>query len=137
MFVFGLAASLLGNVIIGIGQSLQKYALNKLSLQQEHQLPSHASRKDLQKGLARFFQTTRSNQAAASIPSLKQETSPHFIGVWDRVTNPHWFLGILCCYVGEIGGNWLGMAYASAAVVMPMGIVAVFVNAVLAERYFS
>jgi uncharacterized membrane protein len=38
---------------------------------------------------------------------------------------------------GEICGNWLALSLASAAVVTPMGIMSVVVNAVLAQRFLG
>jgi uncharacterized membrane protein len=94
MFVIGLATSLLGNIIIGAGQCLQKYGLNKL----------------------------KENK------SFKENS---------RLNSSYWVLGFVMCYFGELCGNWVGLSLASAAVIMPLGIISVLVNAFLASLYLG
>ncbi|KAI8591736.1 magnesium transporter [Geranomyces variabilis] len=52
-----------------------------------------------------------------------------------RVRDRSWVIGVLLTYLGEACGNWVALSFVSAAVVTPLGIVAVIVNAVLANRY--
>lgn len=92
MFLLGICAALLGNLLIGLGQALQKRAV--------HQDP------------------------LTSNTSTQSSSAGHL-----------WLLGIVLCYAGELGGNWLAMAHVSAAVVAPLGLVSVVVCAVLAERW--
>ncbi|KAJ3043995.1 hypothetical protein HDV00_003523 [Rhizophlyctis rosea] len=54
-----------------------------------------------------------------------------------RITDVRWILGIVLTYIGEIGGNFVALSYLSAAVVTPLGIIAVIVNAYLAERFLK
>lgn len=97
---------------IGIGQTLQKHALNRISALSY--LPSARRR--------------RPSHVAATAPS---------ISLISRFKNRTWVLGLLLSYLGEACGNWVALSFVSAAVVTPLGIVAVIVNAVLAQRYLG
>ncbi|KAI8808480.1 hypothetical protein BJ742DRAFT_677959 [Cladochytrium replicatum] len=54
-----------------------------------------------------------------------------------RFKDPLWLLGFSMTYCGEAFGNWVALSYISAAVVTPLGIVSVFVGAVLANIYLG
>ncbi|KAJ3087547.1 hypothetical protein HK102_010816 [Quaeritorhiza haematococci] len=105
MFIIGLLAALLGSCIIGVGQTIQKYALNRLQgdAGSGGRLPS-PSPKVKRKG--------------------KRSTSPAQRS--SRFKDPFWLLGMFLTFLGEM-----------FAIVMPLGIVAVVVNAILAERYLG
>ncbi len=118
MLIAGLAAALLGNVLIGAGQTLQKYALNRLSRDRPVKPPL------LPTGRSRGLRRT------------PIDTHKHSSGR-PRYTDNAWLAGILLNYIGEICGNWLALSLASAAVVTPMGIMSVVVNAVLAQKFLG
>ncbi|KAI3657314.1 hypothetical protein MP638_005015 [Amoeboaphelidium occidentale] len=96
MFLVGFLASFLGNCVIGAGQCLQKYGLNRLEDEDK---------------------------------KLKLKRS--------RVNSSHWLAGIALVYFGEMFGNWVGLSLASAAVITPLGIVSVLVNAILASKFLG
>ncbi|ORX66713.1 hypothetical protein DL89DRAFT_295103 [Linderina pennispora] len=48
-----------------------------------------------------------------------------------------WIVGLLMNYAGELFGNSVALSYLSASVVAPLGIIAVIVNMVLAERFLG
>ncbi|KAJ2644803.1 hypothetical protein GGF44_000405 [Coemansia sp. RSA 1694] len=106
-YFVGLSAALAGNVVIGAGQCMQKYALNKL-------------------------QSDSRRKSSASSATAKGGPLPA-----PRYTSPLWVLGLALNYAGEIFGNSLALSYLSAAVVAPLGIVAVIVNLLLAERFLG
>ena len=131
MFLVGLLAALLGNCVIGVGQALQKYALNRIHPSATLSPPSHrrkskSSPTSTAKSLSSLFQPS-----AVSSSSSSSSTSLH------RVQSPYWLLGMAMTYLGELCGNWVGLAYASAAVVAPLGVVSVVVSAVLAQRWLK
>ncbi|RKO86139.1 magnesium transporter NIPA-domain-containing protein, partial [Blyttiomyces helicus] len=119
MFLIGLLAALLGSCAIGVGQTLQKHAVNRLSHAAPPSLPSPTI------GLPRG--STRRAKVAG--PQRSQVSAR-----WkDRI----WLCGIGLCYLGEICGNWVALSFASAAIVTPMGIVSVIIAAVLSQRYLG
>ena len=101
-FAIGVGAAIFGNAIIGVGQCLQKYAINKL-------------------------QVSQNSTGKRSSRSMPQKTSG------SRLTSPLWLAGMALAYTGEFG-NMLGITFASAAIVSPLGIISVFSNALLASR---
>ncbi|KAI8921979.1 hypothetical protein DFJ77DRAFT_436352 [Powellomyces hirtus] len=112
MFLFGLLAAILGNCAIGTGQTLQKYALNHLAS-------------------LTYLPRRRPNPATGIVPHAPA------IPIATRLRNRTWLTGLLMTYLGEACGNWIALSFVSAAVVTPLGIVAVIVNAVLANRYLG
>ncbi|KNC97372.1 uncharacterized protein SPPG_07299 [Spizellomyces punctatus DAOM BR117] len=111
MFLLGLLAALLGNCAIGLGQTLQKHAINRIAALSY--LPSARRRRP--------------------IPSNADPA----ISLATRARNRTWLLGLLLAYLGEACGNWVALSFVSAAVVTPLGIVSVIVNAVLAHKYLG
>jgi drug/metabolite transporter (DMT)-like permease len=116
-FFLGVAAAMAGNCVIGVGQCLQKMALNRMHPQ------SHAHK-------STTLPTT--NQRAKTLRSAKKDTPEP-----SRVRDPLWIGGIVLSYLGDIFGNWIGMAFAPAAAITPLGIVSVFVGALLAQRWLK
>ncbi|CAG8644227.1 5250_t:CDS:2 [Ambispora gerdemannii] len=52
---------------------------------------------------------------------------------YSRFRDRTWFLGISLVYLGELFGNWVALALIPASVVIPLGILGVIVNAILAN----
>lgn len=121
MLWVGIAAAVIGNGMIGIGQCLQKYGLN--------QLPSSGT--TLNSGKRRPVLPHSPPPIDTISPPDAKDREP------TRLSNKFWVLGFLMCYTGELMGNWIGMANASVAIVSPLGILAVVINAVLAERFLN
>ncbi|KAI9101755.1 magnesium transporter [Phlyctochytrium arcticum] len=90
--------------------TLQKYALNHLS--QRSYLPSARRR--------------RGTPYVAADVSLR-----------DRIKDKRWVLGLLLSYLGEGCGNWLALSFVSAAIVTPLGITSVVMNAFLAQKFLG
>ncbi|KAJ1656939.1 hypothetical protein IWQ61_003583 [Dispira simplex] len=168
-FLLGIGAAILGNCVIGAGQCLQKYALNRL--QSTYALPSSLTRSQTkppgwstgnsaandhgwsQSGIAgsgpmvRNSSTTNANRTSPlpvhrDLLSLDLDTSvipASTHELWQQYTVPRyqdrlWLLGVGLNYCGEIFGNSLALSYLSAAVVTPLGIIAVLVNLFTAQR---
>ncbi|KAJ3005371.1 hypothetical protein HKX48_000721, partial [Thoreauomyces humboldtii] len=113
MFVFGLLAAILGNCLIGVGQTLQKLSLNRIAS-------------------LSYLPPTRSS------PYNRHATAPPpAVPLLARAKDKTWLSGIACVYLGEAFGNWVALSFVSAAVVTPLGIVAVLVNALCAERWLG
>ncbi|KAJ2299148.1 hypothetical protein IWW54_006528 [Coemansia sp. RSA 2705] len=138
-FFVGLAAAVLGNVVIGAGQCLQKYALNRLQRDWDAQ----------QAALLETGSSTGRSQAVAYASAIDMRARGASVsrgapaggghvaaarGPRARYTSKLWVLGLALNYAGEACGNAVALSYLSAAVVAPIGIVAVLVNVVLAER---
>jgi uncharacterized membrane protein len=104
--------SIFGNVLIGCGQCLQKYALN--GLESRTQLP-----------------------IARVVKSSSKVFSNEKITFWSRFKSKTWLFGISLNYFGEIFGNWVALSFLPASVVTPLGVFAVLTNALLAERYLK
>ncbi|KAI9032412.1 magnesium transporter NIPA-domain-containing protein [Hyaloraphidium curvatum] len=117
MLIAGLIAALCGNVFIGAGQTLQKYALNRLSRGDGRppRTPASTARRLLPRRAKDYEQRTGR----------------------PRYTDQTWLAGIMLNYLGEICGNWLALSLTSAAVVTPLGITSVVVNAVLAQKFLG
>ncbi|KAJ3333753.1 hypothetical protein HDU76_004249 [Blyttiomyces sp. JEL0837] len=113
--VKGIGFVLFGSTLIGIGQTVQKYAINRLTAGQGSALPLPSPQLPQTRG-------ARSNRA-------DQGKS--------RVRDPIWILGILLSYMGEIFGNWFALSYVSAAIVTPLGIVSVVIAAFLSSRFLG
>ncbi|KAJ1332549.1 hypothetical protein BSLG_008851 [Batrachochytrium salamandrivorans] len=115
MFIQGLAVAALGSICIGIGQTLQKLALNRIA--QQHHLPTQT------------LSVSRRRYAKAIQPQLQ-------LSGFERFSNKLWLAGISLSYFGELG-NWIALSFASAAVVTPLGIVSVLTNVFLAQRFLG
>jgi len=102
----GLTASLLGNAVIGASQCLQKYAVNRLLQQQQ--------------------------QSAAAAAEAEDDHGGH-APVVPRWRDPLWCTGLTLNILGELCGNFVALSYTSAAVVAPLGAVALVINGVLAK----
>ncbi|KAJ1564760.1 hypothetical protein HK096_006399, partial [Nowakowskiella sp. JEL0078] len=109
MLLVGLGAAVLGSVTVGIGNSLQKYSVNKMQL--DYSLPVSVDDK--------WRYKTALNIAQNWQPSFSVRFS-------DRM----WLLGFSLAYLGELGGNWQSL-------VTPLGIVSVMVSALIAAKYLN
>ncbi|KAJ2850545.1 hypothetical protein IWW36_001795 [Coemansia brasiliensis] len=155
-FLAGLAAAVLGNVVIGTGQCMQKYALNKLqrnweTMQQQGDLTESGSIGSRRNEAVAYGSTNYSS--AIDMRSRSGSTTSRFgqafsgarhggmqtvaSGPPARYTSKLWILGLLLNYMGEIFGNAVALSYLSAAVVAPIGIVSVLVNVILAEKFLN
>ncbi|KAJ1662069.1 hypothetical protein IW140_005701 [Coemansia sp. RSA 1813] len=149
-YLIGFSAALLGNVVIGGGQCMQKYALNKLEREWEAQRELGLEGGDMftgsstSTGNAALRHTSAldmrsrsgSTSASARIGS-RANTHAAQEGPRARYTSKTWVLGLLLNYAGEIFGNSVALSYLSASVVAPLGIISVLVNLVLAERFIG
>ncbi|KAJ2076631.1 hypothetical protein H4R24_005589 [Coemansia sp. RSA 988] len=137
-FLVGLGAALAGNVVIGAGQCLQKYALTGLEREWEAQRAQHLE------GGSGYSESI----AYAAYPNLRSRGNS--VGSRDdsskdvaqrgsrpRYTSWQWVMGLAMNYAGEMFGNSVALSYLSAAAVAPLGIVSVAVNLVLAERFLG
>ncbi|KAJ1884537.1 hypothetical protein LPJ81_007074, partial [Coemansia sp. IMI 209127] len=155
-YLIGFSAAVLGNVVIGAGQCMQKYALNKLQREWEAQRAIGLEGGDMFTGGS----TTTGSRAAAAMHSSaldmrsrsgstslaargsrRQAGDAHKQMAEDgpraRYTSKTWIVGLLLNYAGEIFGNSVALSYLSASVVAPLGIISVLVNLVLAERFIG
>ncbi|KAJ2863961.1 hypothetical protein GGI22_001828 [Coemansia erecta] len=155
-YFIGFSAAVLGNVVIGAGQCMQKYALNKLQREWEAQRAIGLEGGDMFIGGS----TTTGSRTATAIHSStldmrsrsgstslaargsrRQAGDAHKQMAEDgpraRYTSKTWILGLLLNYAGEIFGNSVALSYLSASVVAPLGIISVLVNLVLAERFIG
>lgn len=159
-YLAGLTAAILGNVVIGAGQCMQKYALNHLQQDWEtHQqaiqlegggsstssctnsmnapystsLDIHSTSNDLlaQRHRSRDTYTRQRSDSLGAAHSGSNE------GPRPRYTSKLWILGLLLNYAGEMFGNSLALSYLSASVVAPLGIISVIVNLLLAEKFIG
>ncbi|KAJ1943872.1 hypothetical protein EC988_006127, partial [Linderina pennispora] len=141
-FFVGLTAALLGNVVIGTGQCLQKYALNKLQREWETRRVEHSVGTSVayEAGYSSSLDI-RSRSNSLTGPSFSQRAvtaaQPSENGPRPRYTEKLWIVGLLMNYAGELFGNSVALSYLSASVVAPLGIIAVIVNMVLAERFLG
>ncbi|KAJ1740467.1 hypothetical protein LPJ79_004050 [Coemansia sp. RSA 1821] len=143
-FLAGLTAAVLGNVVIGAGQCMQKYALNKLqrdweARQQTGPLASGSISSGRSEAVA-YGSTSYSSaidmrSRSGSTTSRLSTTPGNMQAAPPRYTSKLWILGLVLNYMGEIFGNAVALSYLSAAVVAPIGIVSVLVNVVLAEKF--
>ncbi|KAJ2696090.1 hypothetical protein H4R19_005778 [Coemansia spiralis] len=143
-FVLGLCAAVAGNVVIGAGQCLQKHALNRL--QREHEAQREL---ELEGGVDSSVSGRSEAVAYASTLEVRARSgsvvggrSPSTVaarrnGPRARYTSKAWVAGLAMNYAGELCGNSVALSYLSAAVVAPLGIIAVIVNLVLAERFLG
>ncbi|KAJ1938694.1 hypothetical protein FBU59_004361 [Linderina macrospora] len=141
-FFIGLSAALLGNVVIGTGQCLQKYALNKLQREWETRRVEHSI--DTSVAYDTGYSSSldiRSRSSSLTGPSYSRgavtTATPSDDGPRPRYTEKLWIAGLLMNYAGELFGNSVALSYLSASVVAPLGIIAVIVNMVLAERFLG
>lgn len=144
-FLLGVSAAILGNFLIGAGQTLQKYALNRLAVVLDGDGGGTGRRS------SKVFKSTISSSSSSSSTAtgattastaLKRSISTSALaspksGGGSRFYDRRWLLGFLMCYSGEIGGNWIALSLVSAAVVTPIGILSVLINALLASIYLG
>ncbi|KAJ2453017.1 hypothetical protein EV183_002526 [Coemansia sp. RSA 2336] len=147
-FLAGLAAAVLGNVVIGTGQCMQKYALNKLQRDWETRRqqagPLEPGSISSGRNEAVAYGSTNCSSAIdmrsrSGLTTLRYSTAPSgsLQSAPPRYTSKLWILGLVLNYMGEIFGNAVALSYLSAAVVAPIGIVSVLVNVVLAEKFLN
>ncbi|KAJ1645706.1 hypothetical protein J3B02_000201 [Coemansia erecta] len=166
-YLFGLSAAILGNVVIGTGQCLQKYGLNRLQREWDNKramyleggassgilsgTPVHAGGYAYASTSASMFGAgsssvdirSRSGSVTAQ-PMLGRAgragqplTGISESGPRARYTSKAWVAGLALNYLGEMFGNSLALSYLSASVVAPLGIISVIVNMFLAERFLN
>ncbi|KAI8324408.1 hypothetical protein GQ54DRAFT_256571 [Martensiomyces pterosporus] len=161
-FLVGLTAAILGNVVIGTGQCMQKYALNQLQREWETQRAFRSSGNggsgDIGSGSGDIgsssgavyaeaysqspYASSLSIRARSGSASYGSQTVGRSRGSGDdgpraRYTSKTWVAGLVLNYAGELFGNSVALSYLSASVVAPLGIISVIVNLVLAERFLS
>ncbi|KAJ1898284.1 hypothetical protein LPJ66_002852 [Kickxella alabastrina] len=159
-YLVGLSAAILGNVVIGTGQCMQKYGLNRLqrewdtrrAFQMEGSSNSaaaypgaanpagsnHSLSSSMYSSAVDIRSRSSSTAAASQQPLLHLgASSKRAVGPRPRYTSKAWCLGLLMNYAGEIFGNSLALSYLSASVVAPLGIISVIVNLILAERFLG
>ncbi|KAI9506371.1 hypothetical protein GGI25_006112 [Coemansia spiralis] len=165
-YIIGFGAAVLGNVVIGAGQCMQKYALNRLQREWEAQreigleggdsgllynggtstasayvnssYPAmlNASALDMR---SRSGSLAGGPRASGHGNAIAGSTAPFHTGDGPRAryTSKTWMLGLVLNYTGEIFGNSVALSYLSASVVAPLGIISVLVNLVLAEKFIG
>ncbi|KAJ1958094.1 hypothetical protein GGI12_004828 [Dipsacomyces acuminosporus] len=143
-FFVGLTAAVLGNVVIGTGQCMQKYALNQLQREWEARRAYRSSTDNTAYAQA-YAQSPYAS--SVSVRSRGDSTSygsnsssskqPNGDGPRARYTSKVWIAGLLMNYAGEMFGNSVALSYLSASVVAPLGIIAVIVNLMLAEKFLG
>ncbi|KAJ3218857.1 Magnesium transporter NIPA4 [Dinochytrium kinnereticum] len=109
----GITYAIFGSLLIGTGQTIQKYAINKL-ISGGSSVFHHSDFDVRQKGRG-----------------LRQDPSR------SRIRDPTWLFGILLCYCGEVFGNWFALSYVPAAIVTPLGIVSVLFSAFLSSCFLG
>lgn len=125
----------MGNAVIGAGQCVQKYALNRL----EQQSPRHIRRQSNNNtpGKLQSLSNKKRSLSTSSTPTSPTSPIPPPLSQQEpqktRFNSPVWLIGLIMCYCGEFG-NVLGLAFASASIISPLGIISVFSNAILAQR---
>ncbi|KAJ2779807.1 hypothetical protein H4R18_003802 [Coemansia javaensis] len=140
-FVVGLCAAVAGNVVIGAGQCLQKHALNRL--QRAHTSSADVGGGSGGRGEAVAYSSavdvrSRSGSLSTGAPASGYgSSSSSTASARPRYTSKAWLAGLAMNYAGELCGNAVALSYLSAAVVAPLGIIAVVVNLVLAERFLG
>ncbi|KAJ1721360.1 hypothetical protein LPJ53_004113 [Coemansia erecta] len=157
-YVFGLSAALLGNIVIGTGQCLQKYGLNRLQREWENTRALHleGGGSDSGSGGGASNSTGASSSMYATAVDIRARGgsvshgsgSPGLIsgsapaakradGPRPRYTSAAWVVGLLLNYSGELFGNSVALSYLSASAVAPLGIVSVVVSVLLASRFLG
>ncbi|RUS25216.1 hypothetical protein BC938DRAFT_472472 [Jimgerdemannia flammicorona] len=148
MFIVGILFALTGNVVIGLGNCLQKFALTRA--QQNSTLPLRHQRStfDLHPPVPRrssqphvvsptglphhwFYRTVWNPliQRITSVGSGPLEPGKPYSRFQDKL----WWTGFALTFAGEAFGNWVALSMISASTVTPLGIVGVMVNAFLAR----
>ncbi|KAJ2480052.1 hypothetical protein IWW56_002693 [Coemansia sp. RSA 2131] len=133
-FLVGLAAAVLGNVVIGTGQCLQKYALNKLQRDWEKTHGTVGRNEAIAYSSTVYSSSIDMRQRTSSVSQHNRPVIESKRGPLPRYTSKTWVFGLVLNYAGEVCGNAVALSYLSAAVVAPVGIVSVLVNVLLAER---
>ncbi|KAJ2785729.1 hypothetical protein GGI15_001821 [Coemansia interrupta] len=150
-YVFGLSAALLGNIVIGTGQCMQKYGLNRLQREYENTRALHlegggggshsstgasssmyATAVDIRARGASVSQGSGGQGSPAAASPAKRPDGPR-----PRYTSTAWVCGLLLNYAGELFGNSVALSYLSASAVAPLGIVSVVVSVALASRFLG
>ncbi|KAJ2662134.1 hypothetical protein IWW48_002030 [Coemansia sp. RSA 1200] len=163
-YLIGVGAAVFGNVVIGGGQCMQKYALNKLQREWEARreleglegggggamygtstgssaasgAAMHASALDVRTRSGSTSLGSRGRHGAADgLGGRAESAAAAHGGPSPRYTSKAWILGLVMNYAGEVFGNSVALSYLSASVVAPLGIISVIVNLVLAERFLG
>ncbi|KAJ2726065.1 hypothetical protein GGI07_000848 [Coemansia sp. Benny D115] len=162
-YLIGLTAAVVGNIVIGTGQCLQKHGLNQLQREWEAQKaleledggPGNSGRYGYGQGVSSSLSPSmqhastaldiraRSGSVALAGGSGRPLTGgsaggrTQMQGPRARYTSKAWVAGVLMNYAGEMFGNSLALSYLSASVVAPVGIISVLVNVFLAERFLG
>ncbi|KAJ2695567.1 hypothetical protein GGH99_000069 [Coemansia sp. RSA 1285] len=164
-YLIGVGAAVFGNVVIGGGQCMQKYALNKLQREWEARrelegleggggalygtstgssagsaAAMHATALDVRTRSGSTSLGSRGRHGAADGLGGRADSAAAAAahgGPGPRYTSKAWILGLVMNYAGEVFGNSVALSYLSASVVAPLGIITVIVNLVLAERFLG
>ncbi|KAJ2158951.1 hypothetical protein GGF46_003390 [Coemansia sp. RSA 552] len=136
-FVVGLTAAIVGNVVIGAGQCLQKYGLNQLERQWQSERTVASGLSQGRGGAASYYSSVGIRARSGSVGSSGAEIASSGGGPRPRYTSRAWVLGLLLNYAGEMFGNSLALSYLSPSVVAPLGMVSVVVSLVLAGRFLG
>ncbi|CAG8616015.1 7749_t:CDS:2, partial [Ambispora leptoticha] len=147
--LWGLLAALTGNSVIGLGNCLQKYALQRggasetsgSSSIQETTIATTNIVEDNSQEQLNFLNGKSVTSVSSPLLDRHSLTINRFTGKNGEDDNEGtdvnldrtWFLGISLVYLGELFGNWVALALIPASVVTPLGILGVVVNAILAK----
>lgn len=134
--LLGLLVSVFGNTIIGLSQFLQKYALVQLESESAAGLPPSHSIVAPSKYLGIGNKTSLDTPLPISDTGTGMIEKGH-LKVRSRFKSKLWCAGFLLNYVGELCGNWVALSLNSAALVTPIGVVSVLVNAYLAHMFLK
>ncbi|CAO3664184.1 unnamed protein product [Umbelopsis vinacea] len=132
MLALGIAFAFVGNVVIGLGNVLQKYALARAAKPPDRpglQLPKSAT----QDGRLNFLQTAKLVFVSCLDSLLHSGYTGDPTKPYSRFRDRLWWIGFLATYAGEAGGNWVALSVASPSVVTPLGIVGVIANILFAN----
>ncbi|KAJ1547334.1 hypothetical protein HK405_006117 [Cladochytrium tenue] len=138
--LFGAALSLFGSALIGCGQTLQKWALNRLAARSAAAAVAAAGSSSISSPSSPSVSDEEAAPAAAASASSADrggEGGGGLVSVAERLRDPAWIAGISLCYAGEVFGNWIALGYVSAAVVTPMGAISVLVTALLGSMFLG
>ncbi|KAI8892879.1 magnesium transporter [Globomyces pollinis-pini] len=106
-FLYGLLTAIAGNIGIGVGQVIQKHAINRLEVSNY----------------------TEVNLDDKEYLSESNQTK-------NRLFDKEWIFGLVINYMGEMC-NWVALSLTSPAVVTPLGIISVLLNVVLASIFLG
>lgn len=134
--LIGILVAIIGNGFIGLGQIFQKYGMNQMAEQDKsNKLPRNK----------RSTEFTKFNASQDADDKLKKSDSQKswtierlnkFLAK-SRLGNRYWLGGFIMCYLGELVGNWVGISLASVAMITPLGILSVVINAYFANKWLG